>query len=674
MHSLRSVVGRICLSICLLSGLAFIVQGCKKEPDKQQLAPIIDGSVQGHGQPYRPNQRIQTPPPSTKTHSWFGGDEDDQLLRQNRREQRTNWLKWFGFERSSWDGSYHFAPERMDGLLGTISIPLAVICLLLGALVGTYWSDRFHKVRKFVGWAIIVLFLLKAAPVAYVGWFFLGAIICFKLLRIAGQSIFGKGKKVTTFGSAEWADLEHLQQQKIIGTAGYTLGYFVNEDKKHYPLHYDGPRHLLTVAPTRAGKGVSAITPNLLTCGGSALVIDPKGENARQTRRARLAMGQDVHVVDPWGITGLPVSTFNPVEWLDPGDMDIGENALMLADAIIVRSGKGENAFWDDEAVALLWGLILHVALDANAGADRSLPRVRDLINLPETQFDELLQDMYQSSGHLASNIISGAAARTLGKEPKLRSNVLATLQSHTHFLDSPRIRQSLRGSDSTFKFEDLKISKMTVYLVLPADRLSTFGRWLRLLIQQAITVNARNIEVKPKQPILFMLDEMAALGRLQKVEEAYGLMAGFGMQLWGIIQDFSQLERIYDKGWETFVGNSGVLQYFGSRDVKTAEYFSKLCGVATVEKFSVSRSLARAVSSSFSTGQGVNSNSTTSTTSTHSVSADHIQRHLAFPDELMVLRDNKSLLFVENSNPIDARKIIWYQDHHLKQLGDSIQ
>ena len=65
-------------------------------------------------------------------------------------------------------------------------------------------------------------------------------------------------------------------------------------------------------------------------------------------------------------------------------------------------------------------------------------------------------------------------------------------------------------------------------------------------------------------------------------------LMAGFGMQLWGIVQDLSQLERIYAQGWQTFIGNSGVLQYFGSRDLKTAEYFSKLCGVTTIEKFSL--------------------------------------------------------------------------------------
>ncbi len=165
---------------------------------------------------------------------------------------------------------------------------------------------------------------------------------------------------------------------------------------------------------------------------------------------------------------------------------------------------------------------------------------------------------------------------------------MLASVQSHTHFLESARIRESLATSD--FKFEDLKSEPMTIYLILPADRLQTFNRWLRLLIQQAITVNARNISKKPDLPILFLLDEMPTLGRLPSIEQAYGLMAGFGMQLWGIVQDLSQLARVYgEHGWQTFISNSGVIQYFGSRDKMTAEYFSSLCGVTTIEVHNLS-------------------------------------------------------------------------------------
>ena len=574
------------------------------------------------------------------------------------------------------------APQQsFESMMLQERIQQHLLSAIIGALVGAFFSEKLKKFRVWFFLAIVALIVLASAIASTTGGnvaaFIVGAAVAYYMLREKVKAQQGKEAKPTTFGSAEWATLDHLRQNGLIGTKGFTLGAFETWDQS-YPLHYAGDRHLLTIAPTRSGKGVASIVPNLLTYEGSAIVIDPKGENARITAARRgqgdaahgiPGMGQTVHVVDPWGITGLPAAWFNPMDWLRPDDEDINENAMMLADSIVTRRGSNDP-FWDEEAKALLMGLLLYVALDEREQEDRTLGRVRDIISMGKDALTEVLLQMVENK----NPIVCSTAERTLSKEEKLRSNVLASLQSHTHFLDSPRIRKSLHAS--SFKFEDLKTSKMTVYLVLPADRLETFGRWLRLLIQQAITVNARNIEVKPDKPILFLLDEMAALGRLTMVEQAYGLMAGFGMQLWGIVQDLSQLERIYEKGWETFIGNSGVLQYFGSRDHKTAEYFSKLCGVTTIQKFSFTRAIARAVGwSSSSGGQGGGSSgSSSSTTTSNSTTEDLVQRHLAFPDELMVLRDNKQLLMVENCNPIPGKKIVWHRDDGLKRLGINLQ
>jgi type IV secretion system protein VirD4 len=382
------------------------------------------------------------------------------------------------------------------------------------------------------------------------------------------------------------------------------------------PLHYAGDRHLMTVAAARAGKGVSSVTPNLLTHEGSVLAIDIKGELSMITAARRGhgdaergidGMGQDVYVIDPWGITGLESAHFNPMDWLDPNDPSIAENAMILWDSIIVPNGSKESAFWDEEAKSIGMGITLHVATAASEVGDRTLGRVRDIIVSGSTQFDETLNSMLASE----HPIVRSTALRTASKDIKLLSNVLATLQSHTHFLDSPCLRAHMRYSD--FRFEDLKTTKMTVYLVLPADRLDTFSRWLRMMIQQAITVNARNIEQKPDKPILFMLDEVAALGKMPVIPRAYGLMAGYGMMLWSIVQNLSQLEEIYGQGWETFIGNSGVLQYYGSRDCKSAEYFSKLAGVTTAEKFSWSQSISRTLGFSSTRGSSTSTSSSTS-------------------------------------------------------------
>lgn len=87
----------------------------------------------------------------------------------------------------------------------------------------------------------------------------------------------------------------------------------------------------------------------------------------------------------------------------------------------------------------------------------------------------------------------------------------------------------------------------MSVFLVLPADRLSTYSRWLRLFVTQSLLDMAGDPE-RPEWPVLYLLDEFASLDHLAPVERAMGLMAGFGVQLWPILQDVHQLRATYGR------------------------------------------------------------------------------------------------------------------------------
>jgi len=571
-----------------------------------------------------------------------------------------------------------------------------LVCGAIGFGIGALFSPALKEFRRYGGYVLaglILLFALFGPEPASDFVSGLAAIIVFLIALVVGLTLgaraaaaaAARNRRPTSLGSAQWATLEHLQENGVVGSGGFTLGEFVAGTGKAdiHPIHYKGSRHLLTVAPTRSGKGVSSIIPNLLTYPGSAFVIDPKGENALITAGRRgtgagapagSTLGQDVFLLDPWDVAattlGSKPASFNPIDWITAGDPDAAENAFLLADALVMSESQDEGRFWDEEAKALLTGLILFVGTSDYEKDRRTLGRVRDILNLDDDDFKALLTRMYNE----ADPVIRSTAARQASKDTKLFSSVLATAQSHTHFLDSPRIRESLSRSD--FRFEDLKAKPTSIYLILPADRLKTFDRWLRLLIQQAITVNARNVEVRPEKPILFLLDEMAALGRLPALEQAYGLMAGFGMQLWGIVQDLSQLAQVYgEHGWQTFISNSGVIQYFGSRDKMTAEYFSSLCGVTTVEIHNFSWAIGRALGWARSATSGGSGGSTTSSTSdtsswTRTSGASEAQRQLAYPDELMVLKGNQQLVFVENLDPIPARKILWYEHPVLKKLG----
>ncbi|SIS49067.1 type IV secretory system conjugative DNA transfer family protein [Phaeovulum vinaykumarii] len=123
--------------------------------------------------------------------------------------------------------------------------------------------------------------------------------------------------------------------------------------------------------------------------------------------------------------------------------------------------------------------VILYVATDEREAGQRHLPRVRDLLLLDGDNLKMLFERLLESPHH----VVASTGARFLQRGEKLLSNVMASAQAETHFLDSARLRENL--SASGFSFEELKTSKVTIYLCLPADRLHAFGRWLRLLVQK---------------------------------------------------------------------------------------------------------------------------------------------------------------------------------------------
>jgi type IV secretion system protein VirD4 len=141
-----------------------------------------------------------------------------------------------------------------------------------------------------------------------------------------------------------------------------------------------------------------------------------------------------------------------------------------------------------------------------------------------------------------------------------------------------------------------------------------------------------------------------------------------------------SQLAHIYgETGWQTFISNSGVIQYFGSRDKMTAEYFSSLCGVTTIEVHNFSWAVGQAIgyASSFTSSHGGGSSTTSNSTTdswTRTNGTSEAQRQLAYPDELMVLHGAQQIVFVENLDPILAEKVFWYKDQALNQLGVNLQ
>jgi len=370
----------------------------------------------------------------------------------------------------------------------------------------------------------------------------------------------------------------------------HTGGAAAKRGTNYGPVGIKDDRHLLTVAGSRAGKGRSVIVPNMCLYPGSVIAIDPKGDLASITaaRRGRGSdtsegMGQQVYVLDPFEVTRGNakdyLSSFNPLDMIDPHGLHGRDDAALLADALIIPSRT--DSYWTDAAKMLLTGMILHICA-SYTGDHRTLLKVRDHLTADEDGFAEVLAEMALSE--TAGGVVARAANTLVAMSDKERSSILSTAIVQTDFLDSPAMRRVLSHSD--FRPADLKDTPSTVYLSLPAGRMGTHSRWLRLMIALALEAMERHRAV-PRHPVLIIMDEFHALGPMQTIERAAGLMAGFGVRLWPILQDLTQLKRDYKESWETFLGNAGLTQWFGINDLTTLEYLSKRLGQTTLNVIS---------------------------------------------------------------------------------------
>jgi len=453
------------------------------------------------------------------------------------------------------------------------------------------------------------------------------AAISFVLIGILLSQILGLGKKRGTHGSAEWASK---------GAAGK----FTGKDKPGFTLGKIGGKpfrvlsHIVSCAPTRSGKGIGAIIPALLEYPGSIICNDIKGENYAVTHRQRETLGSRPFLVDPFGITGGRKSRFNWLDFVDTNTPDCVSQAAALADLIVVPDEKGGSDHFDDSAKNLLQGLILLVASDPDKSA-RNMGTVRAIITLPEPEFLALMQGASDHPG--AYNIIARSCAKIAGTPDKERGSIISTAQRHTAFLDDPRIAETLSGSD--FDLSKIKEQNMTIYVVLPPDKLRAYRGFARGFFGLALSAITAN-QIVPKNKVLFLLDEFGQLGKMTQFEDAVSLLSGMGALFWFFIQDLSQLRGVYQK-WQTFLANS-ARQFFGCADFDTAKYISDSLG------------------------------SFTETVDTGGETDSYVSRKLLNPDEVMKLSPETPIVFIQGEPPFQLERLAYFREPEYKGLYDS--
>ncbi len=414
-------------------------------------------------------------------------------------------------------------------------------------------------------------------------------------------------KRLTTLGSARWADADDLYNAGMLAArSGLILGRLMDNRRRLGPalatllnLRIDATMacrrfleslqkpgnaivrlntvHTAVFAPTGVGKGVSLVVPFLQTCPDSCVVVDFKGELARLTAATRREMGHEVRIVDPFRqVTNTP-DTLNSLDAIDRNSPLAIDECRDFANALVIRTGEEKDPHWVDSAETWISGILAVVAYFGERG-DRSLQTVRTLLSNP-AKLEAIIQLMCESTEVWSGMLTRMGHQLTRFKENELAS-CMTTVNRFLAFLDTIAVAENT--TDSTFNPADVVKRKMTVYLVLPPERVRAQQALLRLWIGTLLRAVVKG-GLQEKKLVHFVLDEAASLGQMTSIDDAVDKYRAYGVRLQFYFQSVGQLKKCFPDGQEqTLLSNCSQI-YFGVNDKDTAQYVSDRLGEETI-------------------------------------------------------------------------------------------
>ncbi len=462
-------------------------------------------------------------------------------------------------------------------------------------------------------------------------------------------------------GDARFARPDEIAKSGLLGSLGIIIGKWNNRF-----LMFGGQQFVLVAAPTRSGKGVGIIIPNLLNFADSTVVLDIKQENFNLTAGFRAKHGQKVFLFNPFA-EDLRTSRYNALDYVRDGDFRVGD--LIAIGEVFFPSG-GRDSFFDDQARNLFVGLGLYLC--ETPDLPRTIGEMLRQSSGKGQPIKDYLQGIIKQRNHevdeegdiIGDKVWDGEGPKPLTPEcidalnrftstsDNTLSSILASFNAPMGIWANPIVDAATAAND--FDLREVRKQRMTIYVGITPDHLAEAGRLVNLLFSQLINLNTKELpQDNPalKYQCLLLMDEFTSIGRVGIIAKSVSYMAGYNMRLLTIIQTPSQVEDDAPHGYgrqgsRTLITNHACQVLYAPRDQKDANEYSEMLGYETVKAKGTSRQAGRS-------GEGQ--------------SFSDQRRALLLPQEIKEIGQWKEIIVLENMKPILCDKIKYFEDPVFK-------
>jgi Type IV secretory pathway, VirD4 components len=414
-------------------------------------------------------------------------------------------------------------------------------------------------------------------------------------------------------------------------------------------VRLSGQQFAILAAPTRSGKGVGVVIPNLLEYQQSVVVLDIKQENFNLTSGWRASQGQEVFLFNPFA-EDRRTHRWNPLSYVSD-DPAFRVSDLMAIATMLYPDGADEQKFWVGQARNAFMAFALY--LFENHDDERAIgfpgsgaPTLGGIHRLSTADGSDLRKYLQQlSSRPFLSAGARSAFASLLSQADETFASIMGTFKEPLNPWINPVLNAATSADD--FRLTDLRRKRMTIYVGIQPNKLAEARLIINLFFSQVINLNTRELpQANPelRHQVLLLMDEFTAIGRVDIIASAVAYMAGYNIRLLPIIQSMAQLDATYGKDVSrTIITNHALQILYAPREQQDANDYSDMLGYTTVRRKNVTR--GRETSYSYS----------------------EERRALMLPQELKAMGQEQEVFLYEGlSHPVKCSKIRYYKDRYF--------